>query len=186
MEFNPCLSTSLSRIPPTISYSVIEWLVRGMKCILSKFVDNARLRGAVHLLEGRAAHQRDLDRLEQWAYRYLLKLNKSTCTVLHLGWNNARQQYRLGASCLGSSSAERNLWSRWAVSWKWASRCQTQTKHIPGYIFKSAVSRPRKVIFPLYSALPGLHLECHIQFWAPQCRKDTDVLQQVYQRPPRC
>jgi len=76
---------------------------------LSKFADDTKLGGVVDTLEGCAAIQQNLDNLESWVQRNLMKFNKGKCRVLHLGRNNPMHQYRLGADLLESSSVERDL-----------------------------------------------------------------------------
>jgi len=49
---------------------------------------NTKLGEVAGTPEGCAAIQQDLDRLEGWAERNLMKFNKGKCRVLHLGRNN--------------------------------------------------------------------------------------------------
>jgi len=66
-------------------------------------------RRVVDAPEGCSTTQRDLDRLERWAEKNLVRFNKGECRVLHLGRNNPTHQYKLGVDLLESSSAERDL-----------------------------------------------------------------------------
>ena len=61
---------------------------------------HTKLEGVADTPEGRAAIQKDLDRLEKWADRNLMQFNKGKCKLLHLGRNKPMHQYMLGAKWL--------------------------------------------------------------------------------------
>ena len=132
----------------------------GIECILSKFVVDTKLSGAVNTPEGRDAIQRDLDKLDKWAHVNLMKFNEARCKVLQVG---VLVEEKLDMSQQCALAAQK-------------------AKHILGCVKGSVASRLREVILPLYSALVRLHLESCIQPWSPQHRKDMDLLKWVLRR----
>lgn len=83
-----------------------------------------------------------------------MRFDKGKCEVRHLGQNNP----------LYLLVSKLDLSQQHALEVKKAN-C------ILGGISKSVGRMLREVFSPLYSALPGLHLECCVQFWPLQFKK---------------
>lgn len=59
---------------------------------LSKAADDILLCDAVDTTERRNVTQRDLERLDKWTYKNLMRLNKTKCEVMSLGQGNRRYE----------------------------------------------------------------------------------------------
>ncbi|PKU41606.1 hypothetical protein llap_8105 [Limosa lapponica baueri] len=113
-----------------------------------------------------------------------MKVNQAECKVLHLGHGNPKHKHRLSGGWIESSPEEKDLelvHEKLKMSWQCVLAAQ-KANHVMGYIKRSVASWSREVILPLYSALMTPHLECCVQLWSPQHRKDMDLLEWVQRR----
>ncbi|PKU41026.1 rna-directed dna polymerase from mobile element jockey-like [Limosa lapponica baueri] len=126
-----------------------------IECILSKFVDVTKLRGAADdTLTGRGAIQRDLDKLEEWADVNLMKFYKAKCKVLHLGQGNSQYQHELGDEWIESSPVVKNVGLPVDEKLVASGQCvfaPQKAYRILGCIKRSVASKLWEVILPLCS-----------------------------------
>ena len=91
----------------------------------------------------------------------------------------------LGAGRLGSSLAEKDRVVLVDTKLSMSQQCDPVPKKasgVLGCIRQSIASMWREVILPLCSAMVRPHLECWVQFWDPQYRRDMGLPEEV---PPR-
>jgi len=98
-----------SILGPTLFSIFMSDVDDGIKLTLMKFANDTKLRGEVDTVGERATLQKDLDRLEEWANKNLMKCNMEKCKVLQLGKHNTGVQDRLGSTWQWSISVERDL-----------------------------------------------------------------------------
>ncbi|RMC12153.1 hypothetical protein DUI87_11288 [Hirundo rustica rustica] len=136
----------------------------------SEFAEDTQLGGAADTPEG-CTIQPQWARLEKGVRKKLMESNKDKRpSVLHLGRNNPRHQQWVGTDMLESSSGEKHLevLRDNKVSMSQQCPCGQGGQRDPEVYGQSVAGRSREVILPLYSAQVRPHLECCVQFWAPQ------------------
>ncbi|KAJ7418873.1 hypothetical protein WISP_57000 [Willisornis vidua] len=116
-----------------------------------------------------------------------MKFIKGKCQILHLGWGNSGCTLRLGNQMLESSAMERGLGVLVHGKLNMSQQCPGSQEDLPclGGIRQSIASWSREGIIPLCSALRQPHLGYGVQFWAPQCKKDSKLLESVQRRATR-
>ncbi|KAF4803364.1 hypothetical protein TURU_016938 [Turdus rufiventris] len=92
-----------------------------------------------------------------------------------------------GAQLLQSSSVEKDLGLlvHHKLSMSWQCPCGQEGQGYPGVHWEESGQQWREVIPPLYSALVRPHLECCVHSWAPQDKRDKELLERVQWRATR-
>ncbi|KAK4806512.1 hypothetical protein QYF61_021348 [Mycteria americana] len=125
----------------------------GTRGIVSRFVHDTELVGLAGTAAGCIAAQKDVGRLEKWAERKLIKVNKGKDKVLPLGRHNAMDQYwGLGADCLESRFLEKDQGVVVANNPATSQQCSCVAKQadsLLGCVQERFASRWREVILPL-------------------------------------
>ncbi|PKU38409.1 hypothetical protein llap_11292 [Limosa lapponica baueri] len=95
------------------------------------------------------------------------------------------ENIRMGADLLESSSVEKDIGVLVDNKLTMKQQCALVAKKASGLLGclkKSMASSSREIILPFCSALVRPHLEYYVQFWAPQFKKNRELLEGVQRR----
>ncbi|KAK4826226.1 hypothetical protein QYF61_006267 [Mycteria americana] len=88
-----------------------------------------------------STRQGSFNRLEKWANRNLIILNKGICRVLHLGWNNPMHQYRLETGWIESNFADECTGQQAGQELAMCACDNSTANYILGYTNRGVASR---------------------------------------------
>lgn len=77
-----CSASQGSVLGPVMFSLLISYMNEGIECTLSDFPDDTKLGGVTEC----TTVQRDLNWLDRWAEKNIMKFHKSKCRVLHNHW----------------------------------------------------------------------------------------------------
>ncbi len=100
-----------SVLGPILFLIYVNDLPEGIDSFLSMFADDAKIMRRIKMDEDGPRLQDDLDKLEEWSRKWLLKFNSGQCKVMKLGDGSRRlnTRYHLGGEIMQESNREKNL-----------------------------------------------------------------------------
>ena len=155
-----------------------------------KFADDTKYGRIISNDEDRAALQRDIDKLLEWAEKWQMDFNAVKCKVLHVGRKNEGFNYTMGGyapagTILEAVDKEKDIGVIIHKSLKPTSQCTkaaATANSILGQMSKTVHYRDKKVWIGLYKTFVRPHLECSVQAWSPWLKADIETLEKVQMR----
>ena len=157
----------------------------GVSSKISKFADDTKLGGKALTIGDCESIQKDLDNLNNWSEKWLLKFNKDKCKIMHVGYNNLKHNYKLQGRNLIRVEEEKDLGVIVKSDLKNGSQCIAASRKantVLGFIARNFDCKTPEVITRLYTSLVRPHLEYAVQFWSPCYQKDQNKLEGVQRR----
>jgi hypothetical protein len=155
---------------------------------VGKFADDTKMcRGVATDAEAEIL-RRDLKTMYQWSIDWQMLFNSDKCTVMHMGKNNTKQEYKLGDKALKKSKQETDLGVVMDDNGKSAGQVAKAIKKanaVLGMIKRNIHFKSKDVMVKLYKSLVRPRLEYCIQAWSPYLQKDIDGLEKVQRRATR-
>lgn len=129
--------------------------------------------------------QRDLDNLEQWSRKWLLRFNEVKCKIMYFGRDNPEHKYKIGTTELKRVTEEKDLGVHITNDAKPSLQCIEAAKKATqalGFVKRTFSHFDCQSFSTLYKTYVRPHMEFAVQAWNPYLRKDIDCLEKIQHR----
>jgi hypothetical protein len=153
--------------------------------ILRKFADDTKLGQPASTPEERELLQRAPDNLCEWAKKWGMEFNVKKCKVMHFGFNNPAQSYRMEDQQLEVTEEERDIGVSVTRTLKPSAQCAKAAKmaqSVLSQVSRAFHFRDRHIFLRLYIQYIRPHLEFAAAAWSPWHESDKDLLEKVQRR----
>jgi hypothetical protein len=182
-----------SVLGPMLFVIYINDLPLSVKSTIKLFADDTKLYRRINSIEDCQILQRDIEALESWSHKWLLKFHPNKCKVMRIGRGHPDFTYVMKdvnnhTINLEETTVEKDLGVQ--VDNKLSFRDQAlasvkKANQKVGLIRRSFSNIDRQTLPLLFRSLVRPHLEYAITIWSPRLKADQDLIEQVQKRATR-
>ena len=132
--------------------------------------------------------QKDLDEIQEWAKTWKMEFNVSKCKIMHLGYNNPKNDYNMNNTNLEETELEKDLGVLIDCRLEFDKHIKSivgKANRMLGLIKFSFTCMNKSMFLHLYKGLVRPLLEYCVQAWSPYKKKHIDLIEGVQKRAIR-
>ena len=163
---------------------------------ISLFADDSKIfsrittkkRVAARAPNGNEILQKDLDEIQEWAKTWKMEFNVSKCKIMHLGYNNPKNDYNMNNTNLEETELEKDLGVLIDCRLEFDKHIKSivgKANRMLGLIKFSFTCMNKSMFLHLYKGLVRPLLEYCVQAWSPYKKKHIDLIEGVQKRAIR-
>ena len=118
--------------------------------------------------------QKDMDSLEKWSDKWMLRFNAGKCKCMHLGKNNIEHQYSMSGTDIENVKHEKDLGVTFDNELKFNEHISLKVKkanQAVGMIKNTFTCMDSEIFIPLYKSYVRPHIEYASVIWSPIYKK---------------
>ncbi|BHF80034.1 hypothetical protein SprV_0702315800 [Sparganum proliferum] len=177
-----------SVLGPILFLIYVDDAARALDCEVAMFADDMKIWSVIRGPADEDILQVNLNRLEEWSSRWLLRFNVGKCSILRLG-NTTRsaitRDYFLGGAALQEVEAQKDLGVLMTSSLKPSAHCSRVAKRAMSVLYaikRAFMDFDEDVFSKTFGTFVRPHLEYGIQAWRPWAVEDQNCLERVQRR----